>query len=81
MAFATDYRRTVPAIIAVACTAVLVWFGTGLYPKWPLLWLAPLPVLLLAVSRGDAVSRGKALLGTAVIGRPDGVTRAFHIEF
>ena len=48
MAFATDYRRTVPAIIAVACTAVLVWFGTGLYPRWPLLWLAPLPVLLFA---------------------------------
>src|SRR5579862_9003815 len=48
MAFATDYRRTVLAIIAVACTAVLVWFGTGLYPRWPLLWLAPLPVLLFA---------------------------------
>jgi len=48
MAFVTDYRRTVTALLAVASTAVLVWFGTGLYPRWPLLWLAPLPVLLFA---------------------------------
>jgi apolipoprotein N-acyltransferase len=51
MAFVTDYRRTVTALFVVASTAVLVWFGTGLYPMWPLLWLAPLPVLLFA-SRG-----------------------------
>ncbi len=48
MAFATDYRRTGSALLAVASTAVLVWFGTGLYPRWPLLWFAPLPVLLFA---------------------------------
>jgi len=41
------------ALVAVASTAVLVWFGTGLYPKWPLLWFAPLPVLLFA-SRNSA---------------------------
>lgn len=35
-------------MLAVALTAVLVWFGTGLDPCWPLVWFAPLPVLLLA---------------------------------
>src|SRR5213078_4352173 len=45
MASAPDLRRTVAAALAVALTAVLTWFGTGLHPWWPLLWLAPLPVL------------------------------------
>jgi apolipoprotein N-acyltransferase len=48
MAFAIDYRRMVAAFLAVVSTAVLVWFGTGLNPSWPLLWFAPLPVLLFA---------------------------------
>jgi apolipoprotein N-acyltransferase len=30
-------------------TAVLVWFGNGLDPVWPLLWFAPLPVLIFAL--------------------------------
>ncbi len=48
MAFAIDSRRIGVAVLAAALTAVLVWFGTGLFPMWPLLWLAPLPVLLFA---------------------------------
>src|SRR5581483_11797537 len=36
------------AFLAVALTAVLVYFGTGLFPRWPLLWFAPLPILLFA---------------------------------
>jgi apolipoprotein N-acyltransferase len=48
VAFVNDYRRTGAALLAVGSTAVLVWFGTGLYPQWPLLWFAPLPVLLFA---------------------------------
>lgn len=48
MAFALDYQRYGVAFLAVASTAVLVWFGTGLNPWWPLLWFAPLPVLLFA---------------------------------
>src|SRR5882672_574157 len=48
MASAPDLRRTVAAALAVALTAVLTWFGTGLHPWWPLLWFAPLPVLLYA---------------------------------
>jgi apolipoprotein N-acyltransferase len=48
VAFANDYRRNLAALLAVGSTAVLVWFGTGLSPSWPLLWFAPLPVLLFA---------------------------------
>jgi len=48
MAFAFDYRRIGIALLAAAATAVLVWFGTGLFPMWPLMWFAPLPVLLFA---------------------------------
>jgi apolipoprotein N-acyltransferase len=48
MAFANDYRHAGAALLAVGLAAVLLWFGTGLYPMWPLLWFAPLPVLLFA---------------------------------
>ncbi len=41
-------RQILWGALAVATTAVLVYFGTGLFPKWPLLWLAPLPILLFA---------------------------------
>jgi apolipoprotein N-acyltransferase len=58
MAFLNNYRRYAGALIAVVSTAVLVWFGTGLSPRWPLLWFAPLPVLLFA-SRSSP--RGAAL--------------------
>ncbi|HTD61016.1 MAG TPA: nitrilase-related carbon-nitrogen hydrolase [Gemmatimonadaceae bacterium] len=34
--------------LAVAVTAILIWFGTGLHPWWPLMWFAPLPLLLVA---------------------------------
>ena len=53
MAFVNDGQRLSTALLAAASTAVLIWFGTGLYPKWPLLWFAPLPVLLFA-SRNSA---------------------------
>ena len=43
-------RRVFFAVLAVVTTATLVYFGTGLRPLWPLLWFAPLPVLLFAPS-------------------------------
>ena len=52
MAFAVDSRRIGFALLAVAASAGLIWFGTGLFPLWPLLWFAPLPVLMVA-SRGS----------------------------
>src|ERR1041384_3087390 len=48
MTSAPDLRRAVAAALAVALTAILAWFGTGLHPWWPLLWFAPLPVLVFA---------------------------------
>jgi len=35
-------------VAAIGATAVLLFFGTGLHPLWPLMWFAPLPALLLA---------------------------------
>jgi apolipoprotein N-acyltransferase len=39
------------ALAAFAATAVLLFFGNGLEPRWPLMWLAPLPVLVFALRR------------------------------
>ena len=41
-------RNVLLVIAAGLASAVLVYFGTGLYPMWPLLWLAPIPVLAIA---------------------------------
>jgi apolipoprotein N-acyltransferase len=49
MAFAVDFRRIGAALLAVGSTALLVWFGTGLNPWWPLFWFAPLPALIFAL--------------------------------
>lgn len=46
MGYAVNRRRLGLGFLAVALTALLVWFGTGLDPIWPLMWFAPLPVLL-----------------------------------
>jgi apolipoprotein N-acyltransferase len=52
MAFAAKYRHLGIALLVIASAAVLVWFGNGLNPLWPLLWFAPLPVLLFALHSG-----------------------------
>jgi len=66
MASAPDPRRLAAALVALLATAVLTWFGTGLEPFWPLMWFAPLPVLLFAL---DASAWSAALVaGLAVIG-------------
>src|SRR5690242_14525757 len=46
---ATNFRIGVLAAIA---TAILAFFGTGLQPVWPLLWLAPIPLLVAATGLG-----------------------------
>src|SRR5262245_30192061 len=55
-------------VVAVGVAAVLFWFGTGLHPVWPLVWLAPLPVLLFAASAAwwsaALVAAGAWMLGT-----------------
>jgi apolipoprotein N-acyltransferase len=49
--------------LAIGCTAILVWFGTGLHPWWPLMWLAPLPVLLVAIRATGTRTAVVAFLG------------------
>jgi apolipoprotein N-acyltransferase len=39
----------VNAVLAIVATAVMFYFGNGLDPWWPLMWFAPLPVLLFAL--------------------------------
>jgi apolipoprotein N-acyltransferase len=41
-------RNFVFAMAAGLATATLLYFGTGLHPMWPLLWLGPIPVLAVA---------------------------------
>ncbi len=59
MASALDVRRLAWGLVAMLATAALTWFGTGLDPFWPLMWFAPLPVLLFAL---DASTWGAALV-------------------
>lgn len=50
MGFATTkVRGAIAAALAIAGTAILVWFGNGLNPLWPCLWFATFPVLVYAL--------------------------------
>jgi apolipoprotein N-acyltransferase len=49
MAFAINYRRIGGAVLAIVATATMFYFGDGLNPLWPLMWIAPLPVLAFAL--------------------------------
>ena len=48
MASANNYSRYAMAFLTIAVSATLFWFGNGLNPIWPLMWIAPLPVLMFA---------------------------------
>jgi apolipoprotein N-acyltransferase len=48
MAFVTSKRTIVSAIVTIALSATLFWIGNGMNPVWPLIWVAPLPVLMFA---------------------------------
>ena len=48
MAVTADIRAVIVPVFVIAVTSTLIWFGNGLEPFWPLMWIAPLPVLLLA---------------------------------
>ena len=36
-------------LLACVTTALLMYFGNGLMPRWPLVWIAPVPVLVFAL--------------------------------
>jgi apolipoprotein N-acyltransferase len=52
MVFGVKSLSVVEAMLACAATATLMYFGNGLNPVWPLMWVAPLPVLWFATRRG-----------------------------
>ena len=52
MVFGVKSLSVVEAMLACAATATLMYFGNGLNPVWPLMWVAPLPVLWFASRRG-----------------------------
>jgi apolipoprotein N-acyltransferase len=56
MEFANSLKSIVTAILVVAATALLLWFGNALDPWWPLMWFAPLPVLWFALRRSWGVA-------------------------
>jgi hypothetical protein len=47
MAFAANYRRVVESVFVVVLSMVMIWFGNGFDPLWPLMWIALAPVLML----------------------------------
>ncbi len=51
MGSVNEVKRAGIALAALFSTAVLVYFGNGMTPCWPLMWFAPLPVLLIALRR------------------------------
>jgi apolipoprotein N-acyltransferase len=64
-------RSSLPlALLAFVASSAALYFGTGLHPIWCLVWVAPVPVLLLAprVSRRLAFAVAVALLAWAVGG-------------
>ncbi|MDE1178719.1 MAG: hypothetical protein PW789_19260 [Edaphobacter sp.] len=56
MASVNRIRTIVEGVIATAITALMIYFGNGLEPWWPLMWLAPLPVLVFALRSGGAAA-------------------------
>ena len=52
MASGVKLPAVVEATLACAATAATMYFGSGLNPVWPLLWVAPLPVLWFATRHG-----------------------------
>ncbi|WP_225737621.1 hypothetical protein [Dyella acidiphila] len=68
MASWLDSRGVGASAAAIVLSALLLWWGTGLEPLWPLLWLAPIPVLLVAtrasVGRTAIVAFAAWFIGT-----------------
>lgn len=59
---------TVAALLALATSAVALYFATGLHPTWWLLWLVPIPILLLAPRVSGRVSFSVSFAAYALSG-------------
>jgi len=66
MVFKAKFQQWSVAVLAALSTAVLIWYGTGLHPYWPLLWFAPLPVLLFSIRSNRKVTALVAFAGMAL---------------
>ncbi len=49
MASVSRVREIAIAALTAALAAIMMWFGNGLNPLWPLMWLAMMPVLWYAL--------------------------------
>ena len=67
MEYGNKARGAATALAAFAATAVLLFLGNGLMPRWPLMWLAPLPVLVFALRR-PAWQAGLVAAGAWLVG-------------
>ncbi len=65
-----DSKRSslVLVLLALVASSVALYFGTGLHPIWWLMWIAPIPVLLLAPRVSGRVAFAVALLAWTVGG-------------
>ncbi len=63
MAWLADRRPAALAVAATLLSAACLWLGNGLEPVWWLMWIAPLPVLVVALR--SRASTGAALVFTA----------------
>jgi apolipoprotein N-acyltransferase len=91
MAFANKWRHAGAALLAIVVTATLFWFGKGLNPYWPLLWFAPIPVLLFAARAAWPTTAATAFLAWflgsfsfwpyfQLLGMPPGLGAFFALE-
>lgn len=67
MEFGVKWSRLAIALAVFVSTALLVFFGNGLMPHWPLMWLAPVPVLWFTLRR-PAWQGGLMALGAWLTG-------------
>ncbi len=67
MVSAANARPFGQALVATVASAALFYFGNGLHPLWPLVWIAPLPMLWFALrsswSAAAVVSIAVTLVG------------------
>jgi apolipoprotein N-acyltransferase len=64
---ALSYRHWIEAVLATLATGVMLYFGNGLHPAWPLMWIAIVPVLLFSL-RGSAWATAATAIAAMMLG-------------
>jgi apolipoprotein N-acyltransferase len=73
-------RRLAETATGVVLSAVMVGLGEGLHPVWLLAWLAPVPLVLLALRRGAGHAGVAAVVACSVGRLPFGAFLARELE-